>query len=190
MCQCVLRPPHGQWKQPSIHAPPVSYFIVPLLPHWPYDVMTPVTWCYDVIPYLAIQIKNKAVKLPQNHIFQPGGLDLWPVSFIIKVAWDIVHLHPVPNIYVRTSSSSAMRALTDRRTDRTNSITCTSIADMESLFEETLLYRLTQQRCATKDKSLFSWVHDVVALSCDARFCDMLEICFGDHHGCLNTDTW
>ncbi len=72
----------------------------------------------------------------ENHVFWPGDLDLWPTTLSIELVRDIVQIHPSTNFRVRMSNGSAMRVLTDRRTDgqkdrrtdRTENITSTANA--------------------------------------------------------------
>ncbi len=51
-----------------------------------------------------------------NHVFQPGDLDLWPMTLTFELIRDIIKVNASTKFRVCMSNGSAMRALTDRQT--------------------------------------------------------------------------
>ncbi len=87
-----------------------------------------------MVLYYAIQIRKSSGELPENNIFSPGDLDLWPMTLIIKLDLDMVQIDRHVKFCVHTSKGSAMRVLNHRHTtytthtDGTDSITSTANA--------------------------------------------------------------
>ncbi len=50
----------------------------------------------------------------ENHVFQPGDLDLWPMTF--ELIQDIGKVNPCTKSWVSASNGSIVRALTNRHT--------------------------------------------------------------------------
>ncbi len=53
----------------------------------------------------------------ENHIFQPGDLDLWPITLAIQLVRDVIKVNPDTKFLVPTSSGSAVRVLADGQTE-------------------------------------------------------------------------
>ncbi len=49
-----------------------------------------------------------------NHVFQPGDLDLWPMTLTFELIRDIMKVNVSTTFWVSMSNGSAVRALTDR----------------------------------------------------------------------------
>ncbi len=73
-----------------------------------------VTWCCTIGQGL-VSVRSNETK-PGNYDFQPGDLDLWPMTFTIKLIQDTTKVNRCTKFRDHTSNSSAVRALTDRQT--------------------------------------------------------------------------
>ncbi len=91
------------------------------------DVMTSygdVTWRYDVMPWRHITPGVMTNWLCVIHpaetlditFFQPGDLDLWPMTLTFELIRDIVKVNTSTKFRVCMSNGSAVRALTNRHT--------------------------------------------------------------------------
>ncbi len=52
----------------------------------------------------------------RNHVFQPGDLDLWPVTLTFQPIWVVVKVNDTCEFWVCMLNNSAGRALTNRHT--------------------------------------------------------------------------
>ncbi len=55
-----------------------------------------------------------------NHVFQPGNLDLWPMTLTFELIWDIIKINASIKFQVCMSNGSAVRALTNRQCTQTH----------------------------------------------------------------------
>ncbi len=91
---------------------------------WRHDVVPwryVTSWCHavtshDVRCHDKLALCNSPIWNFGNHVFQPGDLDLWPMTLTFELIWDIIKVNASTKFRVCTSNGSAVRALTDRQT--------------------------------------------------------------------------
>ncbi len=73
-------------------------------------------WCHFVTSHDGITVKSdKMLKLPENHIFSHGDLDLWPMTLTTKLNLFMLQADLHVKFHVRMSNNSAVRAQTHRQ---------------------------------------------------------------------------
>ena len=87
---------------------------------WCRDVTCVTSWCHVTSWHCTIcqGISSINLKNTGNYVFEPGDLDLWPMTFIIEFFQNIIKVNPCTKFRDHTSNRSAVRALTDRQTHR------------------------------------------------------------------------
>ncbi len=84
---------------------------------WRHDV-TP--WCnttsYVITKRFCPIYTGHTIKMSENHFFQNGDLDLWPMTLTFELIQDIVKVNPSTKFWVRIFNGSAGRALTNEHT--------------------------------------------------------------------------
>ena len=102
---------HTQQKHQSVAVPPVCRTYVT----WPHDIMS---WHHTIGDRFGISLLKS--ESPGNNVFEPGDLNLWPMTLTIELVWDVMKVNPCAKFHDRTPNGLAVKALTDRQT-RTHS---------------------------------------------------------------------
>ncbi len=78
-----------------------------------------VTWCQNVFTkWICAIYTGDIIKKSENHVFQYGDLDLWPMTLTFELIRDFIKVNVPTYFWVRMSNRSTMRALNNRQTHR------------------------------------------------------------------------